>query len=132
MVEDDIKAKLGRIFKVPVTLDEPGEAEEQEKIFVDIQSNQTNIKDGRIVGRVTCEMLMVGQESKMPIDFIPKMIARAESDDKDHFFFDYSTQSQRIFRNIVQRSLTFVYFFNGQYDPETGSIDSITTTTEVQ
>ena len=69
--------------------------------------------------------MMFGNAEKLPFGFFSKAIKNADDEDtRDLFFFDLENNS-RVFRNIVQRGFSFVYFFDSQYDPKVGSITSV-------
>ncbi len=119
-----------RIFALEkVTFSAPGESQEQECLFVDIQRSRNRIKDGRALARVTGSLTIFGNADKLPFGYFSKCISKASSDQPADvaglFFFDFEENSL-VTQNIVQRSCSFTFFFNSQYDPEVGSITSIT------
>ena len=127
MFESALKQKLTRIFDLDkVTFDLPSESQEQECLFIDVQSSKNHIKDGVEVARVTGKLRVFSNSDKLKYGYFSKRIAEADSEDvKDLFFFDFEENSGT-FRNITERSLGFVFLFSGQYDPEVGTIDEIT------
>ncbi len=131
MFEAALKEKFLKIFNVKkVTYDQPSDSQEQECIFVEIEESRNTIKDGRALARVTGNGVMFGNNAKLPFAFFSKHIAQADSDDtKDLFFFDFEKNTKR-YQNIVQRSFSFIYFYDAQYDPDTGEITSIEFTEE--
>jgi hypothetical protein len=124
--EQELSDKLKRIFGVKkVTYDEPGQSGEQECLFIEIENSNNVIKDGRAKAMVSGKAVMFGTAGKMPFGFFSKRIAEADPDDtKDFFFYDFESNTRQ-HRDKVQRGFSFVYFFDSQYDPETGSITSI-------
>ena len=130
-VEGALEAAFKKIFEVEkVVYDTPGESQEQKCIFIEIEDAQNRFKDGRALSKITGNAIMFGQNDKLKIGFFSKAIAKAPSEaTKDLFFFDFEENSKR-YQNIVQRSVSFVYFFDTQYDPETGKIESVQFITE--
>lgn len=130
-IENSIEANLRAIFGVKkVVFDSPGESQEQDCIFIEVENSWNTFKDGRAVSKVTGNMIMFGPNDKLTLGFFSKAIAKAKKTlTKPFFFFDFE-ENTKTYRNIVQRSVSFVYFFDSQYDPETGSITSVTFTTE--
>lgn len=127
MFEEKLAEKFKKIFKVAkVTYDQPApEANEQDCIFIEIENAKNTIKDGREKSMVTGNGVIVAQSDKVPFGFFSKSIKEADPElTKDIFFFDLEVNTRR-YRNLVQRAFSFVYFFDGQYDPETGSITSV-------
>lgn len=126
MFEKDLEDKFKRIFGVnKVTLDLPSDSQEQDTLFIEVEEAVNTIKDGRARARITGNATIFGMALKVPFGFFSKAIAEADHDDvKDLFFFDFEKNTRR-FRNIVQRQVSFIYFFDSQYDPEDGSITSV-------
>lgn len=133
MFEKKLQETLQKIFKVKkVTYDLPGETQEQQALFVEIETSVNSIKDGKEIARVTGNAYLFGTNEQVPFGFFSKAIAEADPDlTKDFFFYDFESNARR-YLNKVQRGLSFVYFFDGQYDPETGSITSVEFTLEDQ
>lgn len=129
MFEKALQEKFKKIFGVAkVTYDQPSDSKEQECIFVEIQSSKNVIKSGRALAMVTGSAMMFGVAEKLPFGFFSKAIKQAPDEDtRDIAFQDFENNS-RVYRNIVQRGFSFVYFFDSQYDPKVGSITSVTTT----
>ena len=77
--------------------------------FVEIESSKSVIKSGRALAMVTGSGMMFGNAEKLPRIF-SKAIKNADDDDtRDIFFFDLENNS-KVFRNIVQRGFSFIYF----------------------
>lgn len=126
MFESSLRESFKSIFEVKkVSFDQPSDSREQECIFIDIESSKNSIKDGRTVSMVTGNAFMFGNADKLPFGFFSKKIKEAsQSLTSPFFFFDLELNTKQ-YKNIIQRSFGFVYFFDSQYDPETGSITSI-------
>lgn len=131
MFEAALKAKIQRIFDLKkVTFNEPSESMEQECAFIRIQTCKSNIKDGLQVSDVRGTIVVYANGDKLPFSYFQKKIQEADPDDtKDLFFFDIEANAQ-VMQNIVERSMSFVYFFSGQYDPNLGTITSVTISEE--
>lgn len=131
MFENKLKDDLQKIFGIKeVTFDLPGESREQDKLFVEVETAPSNFTDGMIHYRVTGTAKVFAQSEKIGFGFFAKAIARAGNDHPGitrNFFFSDMDGNTPIFKNIVQRSFSFVYFFSGQHDPDIGSIESIKT-----
>lgn len=130
MFEKQLEETFKRIFDIEkVSYDQPGESAEQNCLFIEIESSRNNPKDGRFVARITGNAVLIGPNDKLPFGFFSKKIDEADpADTKDLFFFDFEANTRR-YRNLVQRGFSFVYFFDGQYDPDLGTITSVTITT---
>jgi len=127
MFEESLKTKFDQIFglKLPTTLDDVGESEEQDRLFLTVSSCVPSIKDGYATERVEGEAFMYGSSEKLPFGFFAQAIRNADQDlKKDMFFYDLETNNKTE-NNIVRRSFRFVYFYNEQYDPRIGSITSV-------
>lgn len=131
MFEKALEEKFKAIFKVAkVTYDQPGSSQEQEALFVEIENSYNSFSDQKEKARVTGKAIMFGNNEKLTFGFFSKAIAQADPNlTKDLFFFDFEANTKR-FQNIVQRGFSFVYFYDGQYDPDTGSIEEIDFTVE--
>lgn len=131
MFEKALKESLEKIFDLPVTYSEPGESNEQERIFVEVLQARPRVKDGKETCLVEARASVYGNSEKLTYGFFMKQIDRAQASDKASFFFYDFEQNQRVFQNIVQRSFSLIYFYSGQFDPEQGSITSTDITIEV-
>lgn len=131
MFEKQLESKFLKIFNCKkVSFDQPGESREQEVLFVEIEVAKNIVKDGQVVSKISGSASMFGNNDKLTFGYFSKRIAKSDPDDtKSLFFYDIESNTKR-FQNIVQRGFSFIYFFNSQFDPETGSIDSVTFTTE--
>lgn len=126
MFEKALEDKFKKIFELKkVSYDEPGDAREQECLFIEVETSRNQIKDGRQKARVTGSAVMFGPNDKIPFGFFSKKIKQADPDDtRALFFFDIEVNTRR-YQNIVQRGFSFVYFFDAQYDPDVGEIEEI-------
>jgi hypothetical protein len=126
VVEKSLQNKLIRIFDIAkVTFDEPGESREQNCLFLDVETTRFNYTEGYYRGKLTGKATMFAPNDKLPLGYFAKRVRLADPADTKDLFFTFE-ESSKMYQNIVQRSFTFVYLFNGQYDPETGSIESVT------
>jgi len=129
--ETELSNKLKTIFGVKkVTYDLPGEAKEQECLFIELESSKNVVKDGRVKAMVSGNAYMIAPNEKMPFGFFSKAIKQADHAlTKDLFFSDIEGNAQR-YRDLVQRGFSFIYFFDSQYDPAVGTITSVDITIE--
>lgn len=126
MFEDSLKEKLKTIFKVKkVSFDQPGSSQETECLFVDIESAKESITDNKAKAMVTGSVFMFAPNDKLPFGYLFKMIQDADEEVKKDLHFVGREENTKIFRDKVQRSVGFVYFFSTQYDPDDGSITSV-------
>lgn len=126
MFEKDLAEKFERIFGFDkVTFDQVSESKEQEGVFIQIQQAKPTIKDGKQLSMVRGVVRVFAQNSKLPYGYFLKMIRNADAEDtKDLFFYDFESNAG-YYQNLTERSLAFVYFFSGQYDPNLGTLTSI-------
>lgn len=130
-LEFNLKKSFESIFDVKdVTFNEPSKMNEQERLFIEIESVNASMKLGRQVYKATGKATMVGANDKLTVGFFNKQIAKASHGLTKPFFFYDMEQNTKIYMNLVQRSFSFIYFFDSQYDPDTGSITSVELTTE--
>lgn len=131
MFEKELSEKFHKIFNVSkVTYDSPGDAQEQGCLFIDIDSCNPTIKDGKALAIVNGNAYMYAPSDKLPFGFFAKAIRKSDIElTKDLFFFNIENNSQR-FQNIIQRGFSFTYFYRGQFDPEIGTITGITLSIE--
>jgi hypothetical protein len=126
MFEKTLSDKLRAIFQVDkVTYAAPGESQEQNCIFIEVVSSKNSIKDTRALAKVTGKITVFASNERLPYGYFSKAIAQADADTtKDLFFYDFELNT-RIFQNVAERSVSFVYFFDSQYDPDIGTINSV-------
>lgn len=126
MFETELKDKLQKIFDfTKATFAEPGESQEQNVLFIEVQNAQNKVTDKVFKSRVTGQVTVFGIYERLPFGYFSKCIDKADPElKKDLFFFDFEANT-KIFQDKVQRTFNFIYLFSGQYDPDLGSIDSI-------
>lgn len=126
MFEKELADRLKKIFGVQkVSYDEPGESKEQKCLFVEIETSRNRIKAGVEHARVTGKIILFATAEQVPFGFFSKGIAAATKEmTAPLYFFDFE-ENTRLYQNIVQRSVSFVYFFTGQYDPDVGTLTEV-------
>lgn len=131
MFEAELADKFKQIFQVTeVSYDTPGESQEQNVLFVEVENPKFTFKDGRALAIIKGNAVMFGRNDALTFGFFAKAISQADDAlTKDLFFEDFETNTQR-FRDIVQRGFSFTYFFNSQYDPDVGTIEELDITIE--
>jgi hypothetical protein len=126
MFEKHLTESLKRIFDLKkVTLSAPGESPEHECLFVDVETSRVKLSGGRAKVRATGRARLFGNADRMPLGFFQSQIEGSLNDDLKSFFFYDLEENASLFQNIAERSLSFVYFFDGQYDPDQGSLTSL-------
>lgn len=126
MYEQTLSDTFKRIFQIKkVTYDKPSDSQEQECLFIEVKESRNTIKDGSQKAVVTGEAIMYAQSDKIPFGFFSKKIAQASFNDTKDLFFHEIEVNTKTYQNIVARGFSFVYFFNGQYDPNLGNITSV-------
>ncbi len=126
MFKTQMANQLKRIFEFDkVTFAIPGESEEQEGLFINVENAQTCVKDARQIARVTGKIHVFAQLNKLPYGYFSKCLAEAELADKSGFFFYDFEENKGTFQNIVERTLSFVYLFDSQYDPAIGTLNEV-------
>lgn len=131
MFEQTLEDKFKAIFGVKkVTYAEPGDSQEQEVLFINVEDPKFRFPDKRAVATVTGQAVMFGRNDALTFGFFAKCIAKApHSLTKDLFFENLDSNTKR-FGDIVQRGFSFTFFFNSQHDPDVGTITIITTSVE--
>lgn len=126
MFEKTLTEKLQRIFDLKkVTFDHPSESQEQEGIFVAVESAKCKVIDARQIARVTGTLHIFASADKLPFGYFSKKIAAADpADTKDLFFYNFEEHAGT-FLNIAERKLGFVYLYDSQFDPAIGDLSSI-------
>lgn len=130
MFRKDLAASLKKIFDLPVrfdfTADTGADPKEQETIFCQIDKASVNVKSKRAIAHVEGRIKVFANADKLPYMYFSKKLEAAPIELTRPFFFHEGEENAGLFENIVLRSMSFVYLFDGQYDPETGSITSLT------
>lgn len=126
MFEKTLVAQLKRIFEFDkVTFDQPSESQEQEAIFIDVKSAHSRVKDAREIAKVTGTLRVFAQLDKLPFGYFSKCIDKADPADKRGLFFFNFEENKGTYRNIVERSMEFLYLFDSQYDPALGTLTEV-------
>lgn len=127
MFETALKEKFQRIFDLKKsTFNDPSEeAPEQDTLFIRVEKAVSSIRDTTQLCRVEGRVIVFGQAEKLPFGFFQKKIRNAALEDTTDVFFHDMEANEPLYENIVRRGFQFVYFFNGQYDPDQGTITSI-------
>lgn len=130
-----MSAQLKRIFDLDkVTFQAPniGTGEdvndwgEQEVIFIEIISADTSVNDGSVNAIVKGHIRFFGSAEKIPYGYFAKQISKADPADTKPFFFHNFENNKGTIDDICERTLDFVYLFDSQYNPDVGTITSIT------
>lgn len=126
MFEKKLTQQLTNIFGFDkVTFDRPGESQEQEAVFIEVETANCKIKDGKQIAKVTGKLHVFASLDKLPYGYFTKRIAEAKADDvKGLFFFNFE-ENRGTYRNITERSMSFLYLFDSQYDPAIGIINQV-------
>ena len=126
MFEKTLQDQLKRIFGLSkVTYDIPGQSQEQEGVFIEVSTCRPRIKDARQIARVEGKVHVFASLEKLPYGFFAKRLDLAEPEDVRGLSFYNFEENKGTFRNIVERSLQFVYLFDSQYDPAIGTITEV-------
>lgn len=128
MFEKQLSDKLKRIFDLKkVSYASPSESQEQECLFVAIQNSKNQVKDGKFCGKVTGKITVFCNSEKLPYGYFSKHIVEAKPEDtKDLFFYEIEENNGTI-GNISERTMSFIYLFEMQYNPNIGEITSLET-----
>lgn len=126
MFEKALKAKLIEIFDIErASFDMPSESLEQEVLFIEVETARNRINDGVKTSRVEGNVKVFVNADKFPFGYFTKQIDKAKASLTADIFFFNIEDSKKIYKNIVERSFSFVYFYKDQYDPRQGTITSI-------
>lgn len=132
MFERSLEEKLKSIFDLDkVSYNLPSDEREQEVIFIEVQTARNQIKDKLQLSRVTGQIRVFAQLDKLPYGYFTKKISEADKTlTKDLFFYDIEDNAGT-FMNVCERSMSFLYLFKSQYDPNQGLLNELETTVEV-
>lgn len=127
MFEKELGDKFKRIFQMKKYLyDVPSDSQEQECLFINVISSKNQVKDGRVTGKVTGKILVFCNPEKLPYGYFTKCVVEAEiSDTKDLFFYEFEDNAGMA-SGISERSMSFIYLFDQQYNPNIGELTSLT------
>lgn len=127
MFEKELSDKLKAIFKLKkVTFDAVSESREQECGFVGISMARGSIREKKQLCRVEGTLTVYGNADKLTYGFFAKRIDEAAQHDKAGFFFLDIEENASMIQNVIERSISFVYFFRGPYDPDVGTLNELT------
>ena len=126
MFENELATKLKKIFDFDkVSYDIALDAREQETLFVDILKARPTIKDQKQLAMVEGKISVFANSQKLPFGYFAKKIAQAESTlTKDFHFYDFE-ENVNLYKNIARRDISFIYFFEGQYNTNDYKIEDI-------
>lgn len=126
MFESELLDKIKTIFDFKkVTYARPGDSQEQEGVFIDIKSARCKIVEKRQIAAVTGTIYVFGNSEKLPYGYFAKKISAADASlTKDLFFFDFE-ENKGIIQNIAERSVSFHFLFDSQYDPNIGTLNQV-------
>ena len=131
MFERELKSRLESIFGIKASFDLPGESLEQEVIFINIETSYSKVSDKIIRTRAQGKCFLYVQRDKAPVSFFAKRIAQSDKELTQRFFFYEVDAEKKVYQNIVERSFGFIYFFEGEYDPNLGELTEVVTEIEV-
>lgn len=126
MFETALKERLTRIFDFKkVTYDSPSESKEQEGMFIRVDSAKSKISDKIQRCKVMGKVFVFANADKLPYGYFNKCIRQADhADTKDIFFYEFEENRGGLL-NIVERSFSFLYLFESQFDPDLGEINEV-------
>jgi hypothetical protein len=126
MFEKSLSDRLKRIFDLKkATFDLPSESQEQECLFIEVVSSKNQVTDAKFKAKVTGKIRVFCNTDKLPYGYFSKKIAEADPEDtKDLFFYDIE-ENNGTFLNIAERTMSFIYLFDGQYNPDIGDINQL-------
>ncbi len=130
MFKKEMIEKLGNIFKFKKnTFDFYSTEFEQDTLFIEVVDCHERITDGLATAKIVGELVYFSQVDKIKYGQMIKSIEKASPIDKKNFFFydidKQNTSSQARMINIAERRISFVYLYEGQFDPDKGTITSL-------
>lgn len=126
MFEKRLQKQIEKIFDLgKVTYDSPSESQEQEGVFIQVASSAVRVTGAKAIAKVEGTIRVFAASNKLPYGFFAKQIDSAKAEDKAGLFFHNFEENKGKYRNIVERSVAFVYLFDGQYDPAMGRIETV-------
>lgn len=132
MFETALIEKFNRIFDMKVSLDlskikfsDVGYSGEQDCIFVEVNSSYNQISTGRARAKIVATAKVFANADKLPFGYFSKKLAAAKVGDLNDIFFYNFEDNSNLFLNVVQRTFSFVYFFDSQYNPALGTINPV-------
>lgn len=124
--ETELKRRFQEIFRLKnTTFSKPGETEEQETLFIQVNESNPKISFKKEIYRVVGQGIVFAEVEKMPAGYFAKAIQMAPHELTKDFSFLKVDQSQDTFANIVRRSFDFVFLYSRQYDPNQGELTQV-------
>jgi hypothetical protein len=125
MFRADLKRNLEKIFGMKVTFDEPGESQEQGKLFIKIDKAMSAVKKGREMSRAAGSIYAYARGESLPYGFFHKKINSADTALTLGLFFHNLDENENESNDIVKRKCGFVYLHSAEYDPRAGSLTEL-------
>lgn len=126
MFEKSLQDKLKKIFDMKkVSFNHVGQTHEQECIFIEVESCKSSIKDAIQIAQVRGKLRVFATNDKLPYGYFDKKLQAADAADTHDLFFYDLEENSGYYGNLVERSMSFVYFFSSQHNPNLGTITSI-------
>lgn len=134
MFRKDLLRRLEAIFQFEkTTMLASSEAYEQDTLFVEIISSRSHVSGangGRETAKVKGTLVVFSQDDRLPYGFFIKRIEQAAAELKAPlFFFDIDVddvESPARLQNLHERRTSFQFLYDSQYDPDRGSLTSLT------
>lgn len=127
MFEKDLTDKLKRIFKLEkITLNAISDSNEQLYGFVSISLARGSIRERKYLARVAGTLTVYGNTERLKYGFFSRAMDQASKEDMSSFYFYDVEENANVSLTVAARSISFVFFFNGQYDPDVGTLESVT------
>lgn len=131
MFKKDLGDALLQIFGMKkVTFSHPSEGSfEQDTLFIDISKCTSRTGYGKAYAKAEGSITVFSQQEKFPFGYLNKRIQQADPElRKDLFFFDIDqdiASSPARIQNISERRTSFIYLWEGEYDPNQGELTSL-------
>jgi hypothetical protein len=125
----ELSETLKRIFSLKkATFDAPSESAEQDCLFIEVERALTSAQPPYQRATVSGKIRVYSTTDKLPYGYFSKKIQEADAEDTRNFFFHSFEENSGRLGNLCERTISFVYFYRGQYDPDQGEITSLNTT----
>ena len=131
MFRSELKEKLKDIFGFKkVTFSAPSESFEQDTLFVEIESANTRPSKGKkVYAKVSGNLVVFSHGAKLPFGFFSKRIEQADAELTSNFFFfdldQNALNSPARLQDISEIRGKFVFLYSAEYDPNQGSLTSL-------
>lgn len=126
MFEAQLKEDLQIIFKPEkVTYQQPSDVKEQSVLFINVEQPTPTFRDKVARFRVTGKCTMFANSEKLTFGYFARCIAGASKELHARFHFSEIDANTKYYQNLVQRDFSFVYFYETEYDPDTGTLESV-------